>query len=165
MDVLNIILQTSVLDVDEKKRLADKKLEKKKKYSSVYDLVSGLVGTMNKIIEANREAFGGVSKVICENQPQHKLPHMKNIAIALQAYYQTVRPDVEFLYVNPLQKFRHFGLSKQQVGCYKDRKKMAVDQTISALTRHNDTQAMVQLSLYKKKDDLCDSYLLALQEV
>lgn len=166
MDVLDILLEESILCIPDLAPREKKKIEKKtkkKKYASVYELVSGLVNTMNKQIDTY-PTFLDIRHVIIENQPHFKLPHMKNIAIALHAYIATRIPNCIVQYMQATQKFAGLaGISKKQLREYRDRKKLAVECMKERLEHFGDSIAMTQLALYKKKDDIADAYLLGLQ--
>jgi len=166
MDVLDILLQCSVLVVADLAPREEKKLDKKrkKKHASVYELVSGVVATL-KIVMETEPGLSGLVHIVIENQPHFKLPHMKNIAVAIHSFFQTIMPATRVQYMQATEKFAQLGISKAQLSQYRDRKKTAVAAMKECLDVHSDVPAATLLELYKKKDDLADAYLLALRGV
>lgn len=155
MQLMNILTQKSVLELDP---VAEKKLVKKEKKATTYQLIDGLVKTLNAVHE--HIPRDDVVCIIIENQPHFKLPTMKNIAVAIQTYYTMHTPSAHIQYMNGCTKY-HLNHIKDDKK-YKDRKKLSVVLCKESMNKYQDVHGMLQLSSYKKQDDLTDAYLLAL---
>lgn len=165
LDVWDILLQRSQLDESALSARQEKKLNKKcTKKASVYDLVEGVCSTL-RTLHAQVPEMEHVCHVMIENQPHYKLPHMKNIAVAIHTFYTLTLPGCRVQYMQSMSKFNGMRIEKSRLKKYNDRKRVAVECCIDQMEGHNDVIGMSHLALFKKKDDLADAYLLALQGV
>lgn len=164
-DVLDILLQRSILHLDNLSDRQARKLDKKcSKKASVYELIEGVVQTL-KNVQSFNDGMQHLCHVVIENQPHFKLPHMKNISVAVHTFYSTILPECMVEYMQPLSKFSGLGIDKKRLDKYAARKKMAVQCCRERLEHYGDARGMAQLALFKKKDDVADAYLLALRGV
>jgi len=118
----------------------------------------------------------GVEEVIIENQPSMKNPKMKSIASTLFDYF-IIRGYVDKIHNIDLKLIRYmcpsnklkvnenntlevFKKNKDDTKKYKLTKNLGIEYT-RKLLQENDQQ-IKYLDLFKKKDDLCDSFLQGL---
>ena len=161
MDVLDIFAQRSVLHMSAPEpKNAEKK--RKKKYASIYELVTGVIGTLENVL-VYEPCLYHLSHCIIESQTPYHLPHMKNISTAIHTFLKTRIPNLTVQYMNAMSKFEGHGIPKKEISKYKDRKKLAVECARKHLEKMQDVAAITQFVLYKKQDDLADAYLLALR--
>lgn len=165
MDVLDILLQRSILNMENLSERQEKKLNKKcsKRATGGYELIEGLVQTLRNV-HTFQEGMQFICHVIIENQPP-ALPHMQKIATAIHTFYTTILPSCIVEYMQPMHKFIHLNIDKKKLEKYHHRKKMAVQCCLERLEHFQDAKGMTQMAMYKKKDDIADAYLLALRAV
>lgn len=152
-------------------RKLDKKPLKTKKISSYsfHELTTKIINKLEEIFKNNSEIIEGVSSVIIELQPKinHKMKFTSHVIFTMFSYiyrykYCSIRFEKASL------KLKKIKFEDRLANTYKNRKKRAVDFTLSCLKNgdiSNGFQYENMLSSKKKIDDLSDAFLLSYNNI
>lgn len=135
---------------------------------SITELLDMTILTFNRHLEELNDVH--LERVTIECQPHMKNPRFKDLSVALAMYYKLQFPQTEVKMVLPESKFRsqtnpRYWLvewGEKVPKSYMARKRASVKMAIHILMVESDMEAAAFLERQKKKDDLSDSYLLAL---
>ncbi|AKI79222.1 holliday junction resolvase [Acanthamoeba polyphaga mimivirus] len=141
-----------------------------KKYPTA-QLQYNLIKKLDKL--SKHFAMLGIERVVIENQPSQKNPKMKSIASTLFDYFlirgfcdKIHNIDIKLVrYMCPSNKLKVnkdntlevFKANKDSKKKYKLTKALGIQYTKQLL--NNEQEQLDYLSLFEKKDDLCDAYL------
>jgi hypothetical protein len=94
---------------------------------------------------------------------------VKRLSYCLYTYLKTKQPTRQVNFVNAKKKFSAVQLSKEEKDLIKNnyyqRKKMSVTITEKLLTHYGHTDKIEWLRQFSKKDDLADSYNIAMESL
>lgn len=134
----------------------------KKKNSNkipIFDLIKQL----HHELEIRKTKLLNVNEVLIENQPTKLNPTMKTISSAVFSYF--VFNGIKAKFISPCNKLK---INKDNTETELNNttnkkrmtKKLGIQYTLDIINNHNKKNVYIStLNKYKKKDDLCDSFL------
>ena len=145
-----------------------------KKIKDAKDL-EGLGENLYRQLDSSKIWTETIDWVLFENQPVLKNPTMKSVQMLLYSYFlykKTLEgvPIENLKFYMAKKKLEIKGIEMEKLSqfdktVYKDRKELSKKITLELLKKMEDFQHIQYLESHDKKDDLCDSFVQAIEHI